>query len=60
MGSVSTAASSFILQSILLEAAEKSARNDIELPVYMSGNVDGGAEYNKKIIDDFLPRIKHL
>lgn len=60
MGSVSTVASSFILQSILLDAAEKSARNNIELPVYMSGNVDDGAEYNKKIIDKFLPRIKHL
>ena len=60
MGSVSTAASSFILQSILLEAADKSAHNNIELPIYMSGNVDGGAEHNKKIIDKYLSKIKHL
>lgn len=60
MGSVSTVASSFIVQSILLDAAEKSARNNVKLPVYMSGNVDGGAEYNKKIVDAYLPRIKHL
>ncbi len=56
MGSVSTAASSFILQSILMEAAELSKKP----PVYMSGNIDGGAEYNKKLIDRYLPKIKHL
>ena len=56
MGSVSTVASSFILQSVLIEAAQLSKK----ATVYMSGNVDGGAEYNKKIIERYLPRIKHL
>lgn len=60
MGSVSTAASSFILQSVLLEAAEISARSGKSLPIYRSGNVDGGAEYNKALIKEYLPRIKHL
>lgn len=60
MGSVSTAASSFILQSVLLEAAEIAAKNGAEVPIYKSGNVDGGAEYNKNLIKEYLPRIKHL
>ena len=60
MGSVSTVASSFILQSVLLEAAEIAAKNGAEVPIYKSGNVDGGAEYNKKLIRKYLPRIKHL
>ncbi len=60
MGSVSTAASSFILQSVLLEAAEIAAKNGAEVPIYKSGNIDGGAEYNKKLIKEYLPRIKHL
>ncbi|MBR6509473.1 MAG: SIS domain-containing protein [Clostridia bacterium] len=60
MGSVSTAASSFILQSVLIEAAEKAAKNGAELPIYKSGNVDGGAEFNKALIKKYLPRIKHL
>ena len=60
MGSVSTAASSFILQSVLLEAAEIAAKNGTELPIYKSGNVDGGAEFNKALIKKYLPRIKHL
>lgn len=60
MGSLSTAASSFILQSVLMEGAEIAAKNGAKVPVYMSGNIDGGAEFNKKLINDYLPRIKHL
>ncbi|MBR2036969.1 MAG: SIS domain-containing protein [Lachnospiraceae bacterium] len=60
MGSVSTAASSFILQSILLEGAELAAKEGARIPVYRSGNVEGGAEYNKTLISEYLPRIKHL
>ena len=60
MGSVSTAASSFILQSVLLEGAEISAKKGAELPIYKSGNIEGGAEFNKALIKKYLPRIKHL
>ena len=60
MGSVSTAASSFILQTILMEGADIAGKEGARLPVYMSGNVEGGAEFNKKLIKKYLPRIKHL
>ena len=60
MGSVSTVASSFILQAVLLEGAETAAKQGIKVPVYMSGNVEGGAEYNKNLIAKYMPRIKHL
>ncbi len=60
MGSVSTCASSFIVQSVLLAAAEIAAKNGAELPIYKSGNVEGGTEFNKKLIKKYLPRIKHL
>ena len=60
MGSVSTAASSFILQIILMEGADIAGKSGTRLPVYMSGNVDGGADFNKKLINEYLPRIKHL
>ena len=60
MGSVSTAASSFILQSVLLEAAEMAAKDGARVPIYKSGNIEGGAEYNKALIKEYLPRIKHL
>ncbi len=60
MGSLSTVASSFIMQSLLMEGAALCGKEGIPLPVYMSGNVEGGKEFNKQIIDKYLPRIKHL
>lgn len=60
MGSLSTAVGSFILQSVLLEAAENAAKSGKKVPIYMSGNVEGGAEYNKAYIKEYMPRIKHL
>lgn len=60
MGSVSTVASSFILQSVLLDAAEIAAQNRAELPIYKSGNIEGGAEFNKVLIGKYMFRIKHL
>ena len=60
MGSVSTCASSFILQSVILEASDICSKDGVSLPVYTSGNVEGGKEKNAKIIDEFLPKIKHL
>ena len=60
MGSLSTVASSFILQTILMEGAELAGKSGAAVPVYMSGNVRGGAEYNKKLIKQYLPRIKNL
>ncbi len=59
MGAVSTAASTFLMNSVLAEAvaiAEKTTKP----PIYMSGNVEGGAEYNAALIDKYIPRIKHL
>lgn len=60
MGSVSTAASAFILQSVLLEAAAAAAQNGCKVPIYLSGNIPGGAEFNKALIREYMPRIKHL
>ena len=60
MGSLSTVASSFIVQTIIMEGADMAGKNGAVLPVYMSGNVSGGTEFNKKLVDKYLQRIKHL
>lgn len=60
MGSLSTVASAFIMQSVLLEAAALAAKNGKKPPIYKSGNVAGGAEFNKALIKEYMPRIKHL
>lgn len=60
MGSVSTAASSFVLQTILMSGADAAGKNGKIPHIYMSGNVEGGTEFNKKLIDKYMPKIKHL
>ena len=60
MGSLSTAASSYILGTILMEGAQIAGNAGAVLPVYMSGNVEGGKEFNEELIKSYLPRIKHL
>ena len=60
MGSLSTVASAFIMQSVLLEAAAAAATAGVKPPIYKSGNVAGGAEFNQALIREYMPRIKHL
>ena len=60
MGSVSTCASTFVMQSVLIEGAKIAKESGAEIPIYMSGNVENGAEYNSRLIKKYLPRIKHL
>lgn len=60
MGSVSTAASSYIMQSVLMEGSRLAAAEGKIPDVYLSGNVEGGGEYNKALIKKYMPRIKHL
>ena len=60
MGSVSTVAGSFILQSVLADGAELAASEGAEVPIYKSGNIEGGSEYNKGIVEMYYHRIKHL
>ena len=60
MGSVSTVASVFIMQSVLLEAAAAATADGAKPPIYKSGNVAGGADFNQALIRRYMPKIKHL
>ncbi len=60
MGSTSTIIGSFILQSVLAHGAEIAANEGVKVPIYKSGNVKGGSEYNKALIEKYYSRIKHL
>ena len=44
----------------LEEAAYGAAEKGAKPPIYMSGNIAGGAEFNKALIREYMPRIKHL
>ena len=57
---LSTIAGAFILNSILAEATELALADGVDVPIYVSGNIPGGAARNKELIARYKPRIPHL
>lgn len=57
---VSTVASSYVINSILAEAVQLLLDRGIDVPVYASGNVPGGAEKNRALIERYQSRIPSL
>lgn len=60
MGALSTSAACFILNSVLIEGARLALAQGAEPPVFRSGNIEGGKEYNLHIEEAYLGRVKHL
>lgn len=60
MTPVSTVTSVFIVNSILAEAVALAVKAGIHVPIYQSGNIPGGAEYNQALIERYAPRISCL
>lgn len=60
MGGLSTATNCFILNTCLIEGAKLAHAEGVKPPIYISGNIDGGREYNIVLEDEYLPRVKHL
>ncbi len=60
MGGLSTYASTYILNSILIEGAKIAQSQGVKAPIYRSGNIDGGKEYNLSLEDRYYSRVKNL
>jgi uncharacterized phosphosugar-binding protein len=60
MGGLSTYASLFILNSVLIEGAKKALARGVEPPIYTSGNVEGGTAKNVALEERYFGRIKRL
>ena len=60
MGGLSTYASLFILNSILIDGAKKALSKGTVPPVYRSGNVEGGTAKNVELEERYFGRIKRL
>ena len=60
MTPVSTVASTYIINSILAEGTQMALNEGICVPIYLSGNIPGGAEYNQSLIERYQKRIKCL
>lgn len=60
VGPVSTFTNAFILNNITIEATRILAEQNIEPPIWKSGNATGGDEWNNQFISRFKNKIKHL
>ena len=60
MGGLSTYASLFILNSVLIEGAKKALARGVQPPIYTSGNVEGGTAKNVALEERYFGRIKRL
>lgn len=59
-GPASTIAGMFIIHSIILQATELMLKKGVTPPIYISGNIEGGQEYNEKFIKKYKHKLKHL
>lgn len=59
-GPVSSIASIFIANSMMLSACEHLRQRGVEPEVFLSGNCPGGDQYNKDLIERFRSRVKSL
>ena len=60
MGGLSTYASLFILNSVLIDGAKKALAKGTVPPIYTSGNVDGGTARNVALEGRYFGRVKRL
>ncbi len=60
MGGLSTYASLFIVNTILIEGARKALARGVAPPVYVSGNVEGGTARNVALEERYFGRVKRL
>lgn len=59
-GAVSSIVCSYIAQSLVVEIINLFIENNITPPIYMSANLAGGDEHNKKIYEEYKKRVKSL
>ena len=60
MGGLSTYASLFILNSVLIAGARKALEKGTVPPIYTSGNVEGGTAKNVALEERYFGRVKRL
>jgi len=60
VGAISTFTNAFILNSICNEATNILAKQNIQPPIWKSGNATGGDEWNSQFINRFKGKIKNL
>lgn len=59
-GPVSTLTSGLLMECLVVQAVEYMAQSGFEPPVFTSGNVEGGPEKNKHLIQQYRQRVRLL
>lgn len=59
-GPTSTVVGAVILNAILAQAIKDMADSGFEPPIFLSGNIDGADEHNKRLIEKYKGRIELL
>ena len=57
---ISTLVNVYILNVLVCGVVEKLVAAGIDPPVWVSANAPGGDAWNKKLLAEFLPRVRHL
>lgn len=60
IGALSTFANAYVMNCIVIEAIDMLVKQGIKPPVWMSGNADGGDEWNNQFLGKFKDKIKVL
>lgn len=60
VGALSTFANAYVLNCIVIEAINVLVNEGVKPPVWMSGNAEGGDEWNNKFMQAFRDKIKCL
>ena len=60
MGPTSTFCNIFTINLLMIETAKALVALGIAPPILTSGNMPGGDEANRLLIDKYVPRVKHL
>jgi uncharacterized phosphosugar-binding protein len=60
VGPTSTVIGTALLNAVFVEAACMLAAEGVEPPVYRSSNMPGASEHNRRLVERFRGRIRHL
>lgn len=60
VAAVSTIAGAYILQRLVIAVANRFTKDGQIPPVFMSANIDGGYEFNEKLVKKYRSRIKEF
>lgn len=60
MGPGSTIIGAFLINLLMVSVVEELQALGVEPPIFVSGNVEGGMEFNQKNIRKYQGRVKHL